>query len=380
MSKIKIYDKITKDYLYQFISQQDIMEFYLGVNVVFDQLIESPLRPDSSPTCGFKYNDKNILRFKDFAGYFWGDCFDVVAYRINQNQNILKYYDINYVDSNNPKGFGIILDVIARDFKLGKYSGRHNLRKTDYIKPTPDKNKFKHKKEKSVFNIETRNWNYRDRNYWSSYYLSKSECVNAHIYPLQALWSNGLLIYDYKNDDDIGYAYYFGQINGINQFKIYFPNRKEYKFLSNTDVIQGLNILEKDKEFVIITKSYKDVICLKSFGISAIAPSSETNLISPVFADNLYKWFDYVFSLMDYDRTGVKMSIKLLNIYGISPLFFTDYPLKRKNFKQGFRDCKDFSDYLKKYGVDETQKLINYAYKENIGKHNEQINNLLNSF
>ena len=78
--------KLTKQYVLSKVSQVTIFATYLNLSnttvqncIDNGELIVSPLREDVHPTCGFAYDRKGKLKFRDFAGYFWGDCFDLVA-------------------------------------------------------------------------------------------------------------------------------------------------------------------------------------------------------------------------------------------------------------------------------------------------------------
>src|SRR5574344_1479864 len=67
---------ITKELILQNISQEAIMKHYLGVHIG-KGLFRSPLRNDKKPTCAFYKNKSGDLIFKDFGGYFYGNCFSV---------------------------------------------------------------------------------------------------------------------------------------------------------------------------------------------------------------------------------------------------------------------------------------------------------------
>ena len=65
-----------------------------------NSLINSPIRAEDNPSAGFRYNNKNILKMRDFGGFFWGDCFDAVAYVLSAKGthiNINKKEDFKYV-------------------------------------------------------------------------------------------------------------------------------------------------------------------------------------------------------------------------------------------------------------------------------------------
>lgn len=334
--------KLTKDYILSKISEEQIFEHYLGIKVQFDTLLIAPsvIRSrDHRPTCSFYYSSNGKLRFRDFAGYFWGDAFDIVAF-------------INRLNSRDKKDFGIILDIIARDFRLHKYEGKieiasgstYDVRDTNFKVAIP--------KKKIKFEIKKREWNQLDARFWIQGNITKRILDRYEIHPAQYIWKNGDLVYTY-NTKDPAYVYAFGDGN----FKIYFPYRKDWRFLSNCSVLQGFKQIMPDR-IGIITKSYKDVASLASFNLQAVAPSSETTLITKDEWFTLKNTCEHWFSLMDYDRTGIIMAKKLRKEYGIHPLFFAKD--KYKSLAKNYIDfgVKDFFEFVTKFGKDETSKLI----------------------
>lgn len=335
-----ILPSLTKEFILSKVTQEQIFEKYLNITVQTDTLFTSPLRKDNNPTCGFKYNTNGKLRLKDFSGHFWGDCFDVVSKKLG-------------IDPNTKVGFNLVLDNIAQVFSIHKYA-EGNYMTSDVIL---DDEYFKRNKPKSVIEIKIRQWDKYDLAYWNKINIDIKALNFFNVYAVQTVWLNKEVNYTYRVND-LCYAYYFGN----NEYKIYFPDRESLRFLSNSSVLQGKNRLTCGK-FCLITKSYKDVIALKTFGIDAVAPSSETQLISKVDYNYIKERYDYIFSLMDYDNTGIRMSRKLEKVYNILPLYFTDEN-KCWNRGKGYRGQKDFTDYIKKYGVKEASKLINQTYQK----------------
>jgi hypothetical protein len=362
---------LNKDFILSKITSEQIFEYYLQIKVQTNILYKAPpvIRVgDNNPTCSFYYSYNGKLRFQDFAGYFHGDCFDVVGY-------ILK------VNSNDKKGFSIILDQIARDFKLHKYQNKNHITSGN----TFDVREVAKVKVKPLIEFQKRNWTKSDADFWLAGNINSKLLTYGRVFPCQYIWLNNNLIYNF-NPKDPAYAYFFKE----KEIKIYYPNRKEYRFLGNTSYIQGLDILKPD-QIGIVTKSYKDVLSLKSFGIQAIAPSSETNLISLEDWYNIKYYCNHWFSLLDYDRTGIKMAIKLKKLYNITPLFFYNYKPINKEGKftgstiikdfQSFTNVKDFYDYVKYYGKDNTFNLINKVkdkYEDLFIKFDEEMYNNLN--
>ena len=125
------------------------------------------------------------------------------------------------------------------------------------------------------------------------------------------------------------------------------PTKRSYRFISNwpSNMIQGAKQLPKAGEFLIITKSLKDVVSLYEHGIIAIAPCSETLFLSESQYSRLQERYKEVFLLYDKDLPGIKAAQKI-----------------RKNFPDInillMPKTKDFTDYVKKYGTLKTLNLI----------------------
>ena len=174
---IGIYPDLTKDYILERISETEIFEYYLNIKVYLKTLIKSPLRADKNPTCLFYYDNKGKLRLVDFAGYFKGDCFDLVGYITNTN-------------SDSGQGFMQILDKIAFDFKLHKYSlGSKSTPTIKNIKTVTEL-----KKETIIISYSKRNWNKSDYNYWHKYEFNKNDLDSNSVIPVQFAWINSQLI------------------------------------------------------------------------------------------------------------------------------------------------------------------------------------------
>jgi hypothetical protein len=79
------------------------------------------------------------------------------------------------------------------------------------------------------------------------------------------------------------------------RYQLYFPTKekgKKFRMDLQEHHVMGLEQLERKSDTLIITKSYKDVMCLKSFGYEAVSPRSENTPMPDVFfawADQNYK-------------------------------------------------------------------------------------------
>lgn len=93
--------QLTKELILSRVSEESIMEHYLGVPVK-KGLFCSPLRSDKHPTCTFYRSPKTgELIYKDFGSDHRGNCFSVVMYKFNCS-------------------YGKALGIIANDFNIVK--------------------------------------------------------------------------------------------------------------------------------------------------------------------------------------------------------------------------------------------------------------------
>jgi hypothetical protein len=311
---------LSADYILGELSQEQIMQHYLKVPIKLKARFLSPLREDKNPTCGFFYNKEGSLIFKDFAGFLSGGCFKIVMHIYNCS-------------------FHEALEIIANDF--GLIDGVRVERK-DY----PHLVTFQ--RRETVIQIKRRPFNEEDRQFWTQFGISKSTLLHFHVPPLEAAWLNGNCIYSYRKGDP-AYAYDFGD----DQYKIYFPKRKTNRFMCNCSLVQGYQVLRDTTGLVVITKSMKDVMVLHEFGITAVAPQSETVYPDEVWVTGLLSEAHTVVSLYDFDRAGVTMANYMRKKYGIRPMFLTNGRFGSVNY-----GAKDISDLVQAYGRSKVEKLI----------------------
>lgn len=315
---------LSAEYILNAYPQEQIMEHYLGVPVRLKTRFLSPLREDNTPTCGFFYTKDGDLIFKDFAGFFAGGCFKVVMH----------IYNCSFYEA---------LEIIANDF--GMIDGVRVERK-DY----PHYVNF----HRTVTNIgiQRRSFNDEDRMFWTQFGISKATLLHFQVPPVQRVWLNDKVIYTYTQGDP-AYAYDFGE----GQFKIYFPKRKTSRFICNCSVVQGYQVERDMSKGVVITKSMKDVMVLHEFGITAVAPQSETVYPDEQWVKELQQTAPFVVSLYDFDRAGVTMANFMRKTYGIPALFLTNGRFGTINY-----GAKDISDLVQSAGVERVRGLINKTY------------------
>ena len=328
MPIFKIEPTITKEFLLSKNTQETYLSYYLGVPVKRG-LFVSPLRDDKRPTCAFYTNKKGDIIFKDFGSDMCGNFINVVMIKYN-----CSYYQA--------------LKIIANDFGYIKTSMPRN--------PKPIKVYEKEFTETSeaIIQIKKKDFSTAELQWWLQYGITEEILKKFKIFSCEAVFLNGN-IFSTSNSRHAIYAYYRGKnSNGTELWRIYIPNHRvrEPKFLSNwrSTMIQGAKQLPKEGDLLVITKSLKDVACLYSLGITAIAPNSENLFVTEKQFEILKSRFKRVVIFYDNDLPGIQNMNKFRHKFKIDCFW-----IPRKY------GVKDISDFYKKYGREKTLELIKYA-------------------
>lgn len=328
--------KITREFLLSKNNEETYMAYYLGIPVK-KGLFKSPLRSDSHVTCSFFKGKSGVLYFKDFAN---GKC-------LNFENVVMEKYNCNYHTA---------LKIIARDF--GYIKGGPVKKHVIKIQP-----KFEEEKQ-TFIQIEAKDYSEAELKWWGSFGITKDILNKFKVYSCGTVFLNGTIYAQSAQHSPI-YGYYFGKKENIEQWRIYMPKRKEFRFIGNvpTKTIQGYKQLAKSGKLVVITKSMKDVMCLYSLGISAIAPNSETQFISDKVLEELKQRFKYIVLLYDNDLTGVRFANKIRKQH--PELIVSMIPRNT--------GAKDISDYYRDNGRSKTQELIKKSIKYYKEKHEKEV-------
>lgn len=350
--------KLTKNYILSKVDQITIFSVYFNLPIETIQycidtgeFIHSPIRLDVHPTCGFRYDNRGKLKFKDFAGYFWGDCFDAVAYVIS---NMPKYKNL---DVNSKQGFFEVLKHITFTFKDIFYGDA----KDPLISKNIQETLSKIKKDKQIIELVIREWNDYDEQYWKQFGVDLQSLNINFIYPIEQFYINRKSNPEpkyYYSEKDPCYGYILGRDRqGIYNIKIYFPNRNKSttRFITNCNHLEGIYQLSNDDyDIIILTKSTKDRVsiysCLKTinslYGLNNINKIGLINIPHETYKlrSNEYKWLlsklsdkGIIISLMDNDRTGMIEAQYLRKEFDILPLIIP------KQYQ-----AKDFSELIMK--------------------------------
>lgn len=317
--------KLNKDLILSKLSEEQIFSFYIGSEIRSKKLFRSKLRNDKNPTCSMYRSKSGALIYKDFATNQHLDCF---AY-------VMELFKCGYYSA---------LKIIANDFNIVRDSSIVKNRGKIISKD------FRiEEKEFSKIQVEIQDFTELELKWWSKYGITPDILKKYNVYSCKHVFLNDQLVAKSQQHCPI-FGYYGKKYQGNELWKIYFPKRKEYRFMGNypSRKMQGYEQLPKTGKVCVITKSQKDCMTLYSLGIPACAPNSETIIPNEAIISDLKSRFKYIICLWDNDYTGISFLNKFRHKY--PELIYTWIPRALK--------AKDISDYYKENGKKETIKLI----------------------
>lgn len=325
-SSDKVQLPITKEFLLSKNSEETYMSYYLGMPLS-NKAFCSPLRKDHKPSCSLWKSKLGTLYFKDFAT---GQTLSFVNL-------VMVKYNCTYSEA---------LIKIAEDF--GLTPEQTNLQPIIQQIPT-----FKTKSQSKI-QIEQKEFTKQELAWWKQFGITKEILDKFSIFSCKNVFLNNKIFITSTEKCPV-YGYFYGIKNGIEQWKIYIPLRTKFRWINNADkeTTQGYAQLPETGKYLVITKSLKDVALLYTFGIPAVAPSSETSFIKKELLEELKNRFQTIIVFFDNDRTGKAYMAKLRHKY---PEF--KYLIIPRQLK-----AKDISDFYKLYGRKLTKDLIKKGLK-----------------
>lgn len=329
------------DELISYIGQENILKLVFE-DVSLDKYYYSPFRDnDNTPGCYFIKSEKGRLIFVDFADpeRTHYDCVQVIM----KKNNCTFIQAINIIRSHFEKVDESILS-----------KGNFNKEDTSFVPSTSNK-------KDTQINLLKRDWDNRDKEYWSEYGINRRQLEEDGVVPIE-MYSvtnkNGEWVS--KRPNIPTYAYIFDN----NKVKIYSPyadNIKYLKWITNCSNIEIGNIknISEEGEVLIITKSYKDCRVLRNLGYNnSIWLQSESAVPEVEDIVNLGMRFKKIYVLFDSDDTGIAKTESLKSF--INEFF----PNKSASIIIDLvYNTKDISDMYKKYGKDFVEKFLKEKIK-----------------
>jgi hypothetical protein len=320
---------ITKDLVLGQASEYQIFKFYCKNFNELNKLFCSDLRSDNNPSCSIKALAKGLY-YKDFAT---GDGYDCFSY-------VQKYMKVKF---NEDLNFQETLKVISTDMGfIKKVQNKKIIPSLNYV-GLPDR----FDRYDTIIRIKKRKWQDYDI-YWDKYHLNRDILNFYNVVPITDFWiskNNSDLINIYtEKDNDLAYSYEHG--NGMRKILRPYAERMN-KWVSNIprNVFSGWNQLEQKADILIVTKSLKDCMVWRLFGINAISPQSEVMFLNENQFELLTMKFDKIILNYDNDDQGLKSMNRFSQQFGIKSFIMPD-------------GIKDISDYISIEGYDKTKQLI----------------------
>ena len=379
-------ENVNKNHILNKVSQVTIFATYFNISpetiqycIDSGNLICSPIREDIHPSFGFRYDNRGRLKGKDFAGYFWGDCFDAAAFVISRLEN-------RRINIANKGDFIHVLKHIMITHKQFFYGGEQDKTLTDAIKLSIDAIR----KKKPNIELVVRDWNKYDEEYWQQFGINLVYLNRHFVYPVDQYYIERNVNPEpkyYYDSKDPCYAYLLGHKKGyLPSIKLYFPNRPHgsTRFITNANHLEGIyNLYYNDYDYIVLTKSTKDRLSLgctwDSLSLGYSKQPLKVGFINiPHETYRLrefeYKWmisklnFDgKLISLMDNDRTGLEEAQWLRKTYSIQPIIIPK-ELGAKDFAElrSKYDITQITDFIKN-----ALEFLNYGKDEKLIQHKE---------
>ena len=251
------------------------------------------------------------------------------------------------------------LNIIAEDFG---YISKAEDRPAVKIKVS---NVKLEEKTETLIQIKPKAFSEQELKWWKGFGVTEKTLKKYKVFSCDSIFLNG----DYFSSSSPRvpiYGYYCGKKNGQELWRIYFPSKRSFRFLSNVgkSYIQGAKQLPKTGDVLLITKSQKDCMLAYELGIPAIAPCSEVLFLSNKQIQHLKKRFKTIVVCYDTDITGIH-NLKQIKV---------KHPDLHTFFIPRKYGVKDISDFFKKYGEEETRRLAGelLKYYRSVGDRKEE--------
>lgn len=306
-----------EDEIVQRVDEYTLYCFYLEHTPELGVNYSSPLRlGDTNPSFGIfqtRYKPNRELFWKDSGGHSdSGDVFKLI--RLLYGYTRLQ-----------------ALQRVRSDFGLGP------LMETA---PKIRRHALIHKEPVRITTV-CRTWKKYDLSYWSKFNVTRKELDFYHVSALSCYWLRTSQPTPSFPGGGIGYDYQIRK----GKHQLYFPmEAKQFKFRSDdaiSEEVFGLQELDCNHCPLIITKSYKDIMCLRSFGYQAVAPPGEHTMIHPEHLQHLQTNYSDIAILFDNDGKHDAHKYE-----------------QRKIWVPADSGEKDISDFCKRYGPAETAALL----------------------
>lgn len=288
----EILKRTTEEEIFKIVIQKDIVEDK-------EVLYKAPYREDLHPDCWFEYYN-NRLWFVDFAkgtGLPGMSCFDLIK----------KTYNVN---------FGEALEIINDKLKLGLGDNKRKAKEIAIEHGIVEEKNVKKIFKERVITFIPRDFNYKDKLFWSKYEISRQKLIEDGVIPIELYQSTSKVGKKFSvRPYDLCYAYTkFVDIKGnllrgkVKLYRPYAPKEGKWFTNCNQNHVGGLESLPEKGDLLIIAKSYKDYRVLRNFGLNVVWFQNEGQIPSQSILLYLCSKFDRIVVWFDNDSTGITNS------------------------------------------------------------------------
>jgi hypothetical protein len=339
----QIQQPLTTETILQQYTEDQLYSFYCPEFTLGD--ICSPFRAENSPSFGFyeRRDGSGTIMWKDSKTGETGGVFKFIE-RVLRKQGFAG-------------SFGQMLERIKNDLS-------HGAPTAITFDKDPSTPKIKQKRKISILDVvETKEQDIPKvfLPIWENLGISRNILDAYHVGFAVEVWLTIMIkgvttqFMWGKSTNDNPIFYYHFPWSG--HFKIYRPlekvrKRKWINTATNDTDIQGLfqcNIEERKPRLLVITKSMKDVMFLRSLGVDAIAFHGEGHLVDAAFITYLRQHCGFIISIYDNDIAGMRGGVYLRNTFGI-PAYFIPRCYESKDitdlYKTDYRRCFLIADIL----------------------------------
>lgn len=320
---------ITKDKLFSYVSPEQIFFHYFGPFTPISKVYPSPLRHDPTPSFGFCYNKRGEVIAKDLGKDI---IYDAVTF-------VSALHNISYTKA---------MQKILFDFNI---SNDEVICKPTLIERSSVKFDDRLKK-KTKIQIKTRAFNREELHYWNKQFrwnISEEELTFHDVFAFDRAFINSQPIF---HDKSLKFAFYQRDLLDPKKgyFKIYQPNSRKHKWLSNIPLILpfGIDKLPRKSDTLIISKGKKDLMILKKFFTDVVATQNES-LSAIINCVDISKNYKRTIVIYDADAPGVEACTKITNQYNWEYWNTPNYLLRE-------RGITDIPEYVTAFGLRTLEK------------------------
>jgi len=288
----KNYTPLTPEEILRRVSEKDIFGIIIKEPIIDEKgaYYKAPYRLDTNPDCYFeKYNGS--LKFIDFADYQrTKSCFGLIQ----------RVYNLSFKDT---------LKYINSHFNLGLGDNIRNTKEVfienDYVEEEKIVKSFKER----VITYLPREFDYKDKQFWNKYGISKQNLIDDKVIPIQMYRSTSRTgEYFTIRTMDLCYAYTDFKDGKVKIYRPYGDKLGKWFTNCNQNDLGSFEHLPEKGDLLIITKAYKDCRIMRNLGFNSCWNQAEGMIPSESILKNLCKRFKKIIVWFDNDSTGITNS------------------------------------------------------------------------